>query len=272
MLEQIAFIGGGNMATALVGGLINDGLEARQIHVSDPNPQALDHIKQNFQVNVSSDNISGLLQAQCIVLAVKPQAMSEVCKEIAPSLQNQVILSIAAGITIENLEIWLGKHPLIRAMPNTPALVGSGASALFANSLCNDEQKSLAESLMRAVGTTIWLEDENLMNAVTALSGSGPAYFFQLMETMIEKGESMGLSQQQSHLLTVQTAIGAAKLALESSENPKELRQRVTSPGGTTEAALQVMQANNLTTIIKQAIEAAQSRSAELAKLLGAPK
>lgn len=271
MQEQIAFIGGGNMARALIGGLINDGIDPGKVHVSDPNPDALKSLEQAFQVHTHNDNLAAVRDAQLLVLAVKPQVMKSVCDEIKEKLSSTIVLSIAAGIPTHSLADWLGERSIIRAMPNTPALVGSGATALYANTICNEQQKSLAESLMRAVGTTVWVEDEKLMDAVTALSGSGPAYFFYLMEIMIEQAQEMGLSRQQAELLIEQTAVGSAKLALESSESPSELRKGVTSPGGTTEAALKVFEKEKIQTIIAQAIQAARTRSEELAKLLGVP-
>ena len=179
-------------------------------------------------------------------------------------------LSIVAGVKCADINAWIGKHaPLVRTMPNTPALVQSGATALYANHLVSEEQKQLAESVMRAVGLTVWLEDEALMDAVTALSGSGPAYFFFVMEAMQAAGERLGLPADCARLLTLQTAFGAAKLALESSDEVSVLRQRVTSPGGTTEQALEVLRNGGLESLFREALESANKRAGELAMAFG---
>ena len=210
--------------------------------------------------------------AQVAVLAVKPQTAKTVVQELAPSIQakHPLVISIAAGIRESHLREWLSNDiAIVRTMPNTPALVGSGVTALFANAAVNNEQKNLAESIMRAVGMTLWVDDEALMDAVTALSGSGPAYFFLIMEAIEDAGHRLGLPHDTARLLTLQTAFGAAKMALESTEELGILRQRVTSPGGTTERAIKVLQDHHLPEIFDEALRAAHQRSVELASMFG---
>jgi pyrroline-5-carboxylate reductase len=205
-------------------------------------------------------------------LAIKPQLAKAVAQELAPVVQanRPLVISIAAGIRELSLRNWLGKDiAIVRAMPNTPALVRSGATALFANSAVSKEQKNLAESILRAVGMTLWVDDEGLMDAVTALSGSGPAYFFLIMEALENAGHHLGLPHDTARLLAMQTAFGAAKMALESSEELAALRQRVTSPGGTTERAVKVLQEHRLEAIFDEALRAAHQRSKELAVIFG---
>ncbi len=269
---SVAFIGGGNMARSLIGGLITDGWPPQQIWVSDPDAGQLNELIGRFGVNTTTDNNEAAAVASIVVLAVKPQKLQDVGRQLAGTLQrsNALIISVAAGVREPDLRAWLGGDvALVRTMPNTPALVGSGATALFANSRVSSTQQQLAESILRAVGITIWVTDEALLDAVTALSGSGPAYFFSVMEAMEEAGVNMGLSPNQARLLTLQTALGAAKMALESSEGPDALRVRVTSPGGTTERALAVLQQGNLKTLFSNALEAARQRSRELGEILG---
>ena len=269
---NLAFIGGGNMARSLIGGLLNDGLLADRIWVADPNPTTLEGIRDDFAAHTTSDNAEAVRQAQVVILAVKPQQIKSVAQELASTIgsNHPLVISIAAGIREQNLRSWLGEGvAIVRTMPNTPALVRSGATVMFANNAVNKEQKNLAESILRAVGMTLWIEDENLMDAVTALSGSGPAYFFLIMDAMQNAGEQLGLPGNTARLLTLQTALGAAKMALESTEELTELRQRVTSPGGTTERAIHVLQDHHLDKIFDEALRAAHQRSIELAKLFG---
>ena len=269
---NIAFIGGGNMARSLIGGLIDDGLSPKQIWVADPNETAIHNLKSDFAVNVTHDNNEAVRHARVVVLAIKPQLAKNVVQEVASAIKHDrpLVISIAAGIRESDLRIWLDERTaIVRTMPNTPALVRSGATALFANSAVNLEQKNLAESILRAVGMTLWVDDENLMDAVTALSGSGPAYFFLIMEALESAGEHLGLPRDTARLLTLQTAFGAAKMALESPEEPAELRKRVTSPGGTTESAIQVLHKHHLEDVFDEALNAAQRRSIELAQMFG---
>ncbi|MFO1352570.1 MAG: pyrroline-5-carboxylate reductase [Gammaproteobacteria bacterium] len=272
MSNTIAFIGGGNMARSLIGGLLADGYDARKLWVAEPLAAQRDGLSQQFGVNVSASNIEAAVHADIVVLAVKPQVMRAVAGELAALVQQRrsLVISIAAGIREKDLRIWLGGEPaLVRCMPNTPALVQSGATGLFANRWVSAEQRQVAESILRAAGITLWVEDEALLDAVTALSGSGPAYFFLVMEAMEQAGVELGLSAEQAHLLTLQTAFGAAKMALESAESPATLRVRVTSPGGTTEKALSVLRDGGLEALFARALGAAYRRCGELSDMLG---
>ncbi|MDX1656457.1 MAG: pyrroline-5-carboxylate reductase [Candidatus Competibacteraceae bacterium] len=269
---HIAFIGGGNMARSLIGGLIQDGAQPGSIRVSDPNEAQLQALAQQLGVETFTDNASAVAGAQVVVLAVKPQALGEVARNLAGAIQphRPLIVSIAAGVRAGDLEAWLGGElPLVRTMPNTPSLVGSGATGLYANPRVDDRQRQMAESLLRAVGLTVWVDDEALLDAVTAVSGSGPAYFFLVMEALEEAGRQLGLEERTAHLLALQTAFGAAKMALESTEGPFDLRQRVTSPGGTTERAIQTLEDGGLRKLFATALKAAAERSRELGDLLG---
>ncbi len=263
----ISFIGGGNMATSLIGGLITDGRDPASIYVTDIDTAKLEALSNAFRVQTSTDNEEAVSLARTVVLAVKPQAMAPVVKGVAVpgKAHRPLFVSIAAGVREPDIARWLGYDAaIVRSMPNTPALVGSGATALYANPFVSDEQRSLAESVLRAVGLTLWVDDENLLDVVTALSGSGPAYYFLLMETMERTGISMGLSKDHARMLTIQTAFGAAKMALESSDSPATLRTRVTSPGGTTERALDTLMAGGMEHLIRDALEAARDRAVEL--------
>lgn len=270
--SKIAFIGGGNMAYSLIGGLLAEDCQAADIYVTDPNQSRLDILRQDFDVNVGQDNSATAAQADIVVLAVKPQVLHQVASDLAPALlaRKPLIISIAAGVRIEALGRWLGTDlPVVRAMPNTPALVRTGATGLYANAQVTQEQRDLAESILRAVGLVLWLTDEKQMDAVTALSGSGPAYFFLVMEAMQKAAMAQGLSEDAARLLTLQTAFGAAKMALESTDDPAVLRARVTSPGGTTERAIKTLQEGELEDLFERAIAAAANRSCQLADMLG---
>jgi pyrroline-5-carboxylate reductase len=263
----ISFIGGGNMATSLIGGLIADGRDPASVYVTDVDTAKLETLADAFRVQTSTDNEEAVKLASCVVFAVKPQAMAPVVKSVAvPARAHRpLFVSIAAGVREPDILRWLGfDAAIVRSMPNTPALVGSGATALYANAFVSDEQRSLAESVLRAVGLTLWVEDEDLLDAVTALSGSGPAYCFLLMECMERAGIALGLSKDHARMLTIQTAFGAAKMALESSESPATLRTRVTSPGGTTERALDTLMAGGMENLLHKALHAAHHRSVEL--------
>jgi pyrroline-5-carboxylate reductase len=268
----IAFVGGGNMARSLIGGLIADGMPAKRIWVADPDEAILLNHRTNFDVHTSTSNNEAVRHAQVVVLAIKPQIAKSVVQDLAADVKTTrpLVISIAAGIRESHLGNWLGKDiAIVRAMPNTPALVHSGATVLFANAAVNKAQKNLAESILRTAGMTLWLDDEDLMDAVTALSGSGPAYFFLIMEALENAGHHLGLPQDMARLLTLQTAFGAAKMALESTEGLAQLRQRVTSPGGTTERAIKVLQQHRLEAIFDEALRAAHQRSMELATIFG---
>lgn len=267
----VAFIGGGNMARSLIGGLIADGCDPDNFWVSDPNEVQRESLRNHFGVHVSADNNESLARARVVVLAVKPQILQEVAAGLAATVQAKkpLVISIAAGVREPDLRRWLGGEiALVRTMPNTPAVVGSAATALFANTWVSEEQRQLAESIMRAVGLTVWLQNEDLLDGVTALSGSGPAYFFLVMEALEQAGIKLGLSPEIARLLTLQTAFGAAKMALESAESPAVLRVRVTSPGGTTERAVAVLNMGGLEALFVEALDAACRRSRELGDLL----
>lgn len=259
------------MAASLIGGLLQTGVHVDRICVADT---SLTPLASRYPVKCLTDNIQAIENADVVVLAVKPQILPEVAKSLATVLTETypLFITIAAGVRLIDLTRWLGverKLPIVRVMPNTPALVKSGASALFAGQHVSQEQRELAENILRAVGLTIWLEDEIQMDAVTALSGSGPAYFFLMMEVLEKAGINLGLSQETARLLTLQTAFGAAKMALESEEDAATLRMRVTSKGGTTEQAIYTLQAGNLQELFDQALYAAKQRAVDLAKQFG---
>lgn len=269
--KKIAFIGAGNMAASIVGGLVATGYESNLIWVADPRQEAVEGFKERFAVNGGASNSEAIAFADVVVLAVKPQLFETVLKEASDELleKQPLLVSVAAGIRINAMEKWLGGDaPIVRTMPNTPAMVQSGATALFANGRVNENQRNLAESLLRAVGITIWLDKESQMDAVTAVSGSGPAYYFLVMESMQQAAEKLGLPKEMARLLTLETAFGAAKMALESSEGSAELRKKVTSPGGTTEQALNVLMAA-MPDLFEEALQAAHDRSIELGDQLG---
>lgn len=268
----LAFIGGGNMARSLIGGLIADGWAPGRIQVADPDAARTTQLAERFPVITTRDNSEAIAGADAVILAVKPQILHEVATQIAPAIREQqpVVISVAAGIRETSLRDWLGDQTaIVRCMPNTPALVQSGATALYANARVSEDQRSLAETVMRAVGLALWVEDESQMDAVTALSGSGPAYFFLFMEALQAAATELGLAADTARLLTLQTAFGAAKMALESREDAATLRQRVTSPGGTTERAIEVFRQEGLETVALRALQAAAERSRELADELG---
>lgn len=268
---KLAFIGGGNMASSLIGGLVADNIDPKQISVADRDDRQRENLAARYSVSTSADNQATASGADVVILAVKPQQLKAVIEELAPTVQqnHSLIVSVAAGIRSEDINKWLGGNAaVVRAMPNTPALVQTGASALFANAQVSPEQRDMAESILRAAGLALWVNDESQMDAVTALSGSGPAYFFRIMEAIEAAGTELGLSTETAHLLTLQTALGAAKMALESQESMATLRERVTSPGGTTEQGLKAMEKHNIDTVFSDVLKAARDRSEELAKLL----
>jgi pyrroline-5-carboxylate reductase len=270
---QLAFIGAGNMASALIGGLVKQGFAPDCIIASDPMPAMLDKLRGAAPVHTTSDNIAAVESADVVILAVKPQVMKQVLQPIADKLQQRkpLIISIAAGIEIASISRWLGGDlPIVRCMPNTPALVQLGATGLFANTNVSSAQKNLADSILRAVGIALWVEKESLLDAVTAVSGSGPAYFFLVMEAMQAAGEKLGLAPEVAAQLTLQTALGAARMALDSEVDVAELRRRVTSPNGTTERAIASFEGDNLRVIFERALTACNDRSEQLAKELGA--
>ena len=267
---RIAFIGAGNMAASLIGGLRAKGLEAAQIRASDPGAETRARVSAEHGIEVFADNADAIQGADVVVLAVKPQAMKVVCEAIRPHLQpGQLVVSIAAGITCASMNNWLGAQPIVRCMPNTPALLRQGVSGLFATAQVSTEQRQQAEQLLSAVGIALWLDEEQQLDAVTAVSGSGPAYFFLLIEAMTAAGEKLGLPRETAAQLTLQTALGAAHMAVASDVDAAELRRRVTSPAGTTEAAIKSFQADGFEALVEKALGAAAHRSAEMAEQLG---
>ncbi|MFO7859295.1 MAG: pyrroline-5-carboxylate reductase [Ectothiorhodospiraceae bacterium] len=270
--HTIAFIGGGNMARSLIGGMIADGFAPERIRVADPDAGNRDSLGTAFGVRTMADNTTAAAGADAVVLAVKPQVMAGVAAEIGPqaAADGAVVLSIAAGIREQDLSRWLAHDlPVIRAMPNTPSLLQSGATALYANARVTEAQRQLATAMLDAVGLTCWLDDEALMDAVTAVSGSGPAYFFYLMELIADSGERLGLPRETARQLSLQTALGAARMALDSDEDPAALRRRVMSPGGTTEQAISTLTDGGLPELVDRAVNAAATRAAELGDDLG---
>ncbi len=268
--SKIAFIGGGNMARSLIGGMIATGISNQNISVSEPQADLRKRLNEDFGVSASEQNASVAKGADVIVLAVKPQILQEVVTPLGSLVAEArpLLISVAAGVTSSSIKRWVGGHSaLIRVMPNTPALIGAGISALYACDNVSDDQRTLAEKIMAAVGKTIWIKEETLMDAVTAVSGSGPAYFFYVMQAIHDAAVGEGLDAQTARLLTLETALGAARLAVESTEDPGSLQAQVTSPGGTTEAAIDVLNNSGVRDTLQNAVSAARTRGGELAKL-----
>lgn len=266
--RNITFIGGGNMAQALIGGLIARGLPATRITVSDPVPQIQEILRQQ-DLNVCDDNVAAIAESDVIVLAVKPQVLAQVLKPLAGKLTNQLVISIIAGAPIDVISKLLGNYDrIVRVMPNTPALVQSGAHGLYAPEQVGQQDRDLAARILAATGLTIWVDQEKKIDAVTALSGSGPAYFFYLMESMIQAGKNLGLDERTASALTLQTALGAAQMAITSEHSPAQLRRNVTSPNGTTQAAIETFDQFQVSQHIQTALAAAEKRSETLAQEL----
>lgn len=267
---KTGFIGGGNMASALIGGMAGIVTPGSQIHVVDPNPDALSNLANRFGVTTSTAIDERLAKCDVLVLAVKPQQIQEAAKSLAPLVSHQLILSVAAGIRTTDLSRWMqGYGNIIRTMPNTPSLIGQGVTGLFAMDAVTAEQKQRAEAIMQAVGITLWVDNENLLDAVTAISGSGPAYVFYFIEALQQAGQVLGLNEEQASRLAIATFQGACALAVKSAEPVSVLRERVTSPGGTTFAALSVMEKDGLKKCIITAANAAAARSTELGDEFG---
>lgn len=275
MNATLCFIGAGNMAQSMIGGLIADDYPREKILASDPNTDHCKAFTQRLGVVCDTDNKQVAEKANVIILAVKPQQIAQVCQELSKIVQNNkpLIISVAAGIRTQDIAHWLGGGDLsiVRAMPNTPALIQSGATALYANEAVSEEQQTQAENILRSTGLVVWVQKESQIDAVTALSGSGPAYYFLFMEAMENVGVELGLDPKTAHLLTLQTALGAAKMAMESSDDCATLRKKVTSPNGTTEQAIKVFESEGLRDIIRHAMQAAYQRSLSLAEELGNP-
>jgi pyrroline-5-carboxylate reductase len=268
----VGFIGAGNMASSLAGGLLRNGWPRERLLLSDPYEPQRKIAQEVLGLPILADNAEVARAADILVLAVKPQVLGAVAVALAAPVQQKrpLVVSIVAGVRGADIERWLGGNlPIVRTMPNTPALVGSGASGLFANARVTESQRQQAESILRAVGVTVWVDNEALIDTVTALSGSGPAYFFLVMEALEHAAIDAGLTAAQARLLTLETAFGASKMALEGGEEPALLRKRVTSPGGTTEQAINVMETANLRGIFHNAVAAAVKRAQELGDLFG---
>jgi pyrroline-5-carboxylate reductase len=264
-VKNIAFLGGGNMATALIGGLIAKGADARSISVVELSPAAREKLGGRFPVHVSTAPDAAVQRAEVVVLAVKPQDMRAALASISGTLDEKLIVSIAAGIRIDALSRWLGGHRrIVRCMPNTPALIGAGVTGLYAPAEVSSGDRKKAEDILRAVGEVVWVANEKLIDAVTAVSGSGPAYVFWLVEQLAAYAESTGIPKQEALSLAKHCLLGSAQLAMSSKETPGELRRNVTSKGGTTEAALRVFETEKLAQGLRKALEAATRRGGEL--------
>ncbi len=270
---SIAFVGGGNMARSLVGARLRGGADPALLRVAEPDAGTRARLAADYGVAVFARGADAVAGADLVVLAVKPQVLREVCLDLAGALATRrpLVVSIAAGIRIETIDLWLGGgFPIVRCMPNTPALIGAGASALHANARVDADARAAAEALLASAGRTAWIDDESLMDVVTALSGSGPAYFFLLIEALEDAAVAEGLPRDTARTLAVQTALGAARMASEDGETPARLRERVTSPGGTTQAALDAFANGGLRALVAAAVAAATARGRELSAQFGA--
>ncbi|QER40482.1 pyrroline-5-carboxylate reductase [Acinetobacter suaedae] len=266
--QNICFIGGGNMAQALIGGLLSRGLPVTRITVSDPVEQ-IRQILEEKGIQTTTDNGEAIKNADVVVLAVKPQVLATVLQPLKGLLSDKLVISIIAGAEIQTISDLIGgSQRIVRVMPNTPALVQTGAHGIYASAAVGTQDRELTSQILAATGLTIWVDNEAQIDAVTAVSGSGPAYFFYLMESMIRAGKNLGLDEKVATALTLQTALGAAQMAITSSNSPAELRKNVTSPNGTTQAALEVFDRAQISQNIQAALAAAQKRSQELAQEL----
>jgi len=267
----ISFIGAGNMASAIIGGMLDNGYKAGDIWVSAPDDGHLQAIRKRFGVSVTTDNRYCAQQADIVILAVKPQVMADVCRDIAPVVQNTrpLMVSIAAGLTADTLDEWLGGGlPMVRVMPNTPSLVGKGAAGLFANKHVKEDQKKMVQAVFESIGSALWVDDESLLHGVTALSGSGPAYFFLMLEALEAAATDAGIEPATARELAIQTMAGAAEMAARSEHDPAQLKRNVMSPGGTTEQAINTFEDGGLRDLVKKAYGAAFKRSEEMAEEL----
>lgn len=267
-LPRLAFVGGGNMARSLIGGLVRRGAAPGRIAVAEPNAELRERLAADYGVAVQADGAGAAADAEIIVLAVKPQVMRLVCEALRPIVQQTrpLLISIAAGIRLDQLDAWCGGGlAVVRSMPNTPALIGAGASGLCANARVTPEQRRSAEAVLGAAGLTTWIDAEEHMDIVTALSGSGPAYFFLLVEALEDAAVAQGLPREAARQLATQTALGAGRMLAEDGEAPAKLRERVTSPGGTTQAAIDCFLTRGLREIVADAVAAATQRGRELA-------
>lgn len=274
--KKISFIGGGNMAQALISGLIGRGINPSSITVADPSEDIRSQLKQKKinavdpTANTETDNSQVAVKgADVVVLAVKPQVMRQVVSDFADVLDRQLVISVAAGLSTESLSKMLGGYKnIVRAMPNTPAMIQKGATGLYATDNITEADKTLATSVMSASGLVSWVEQESQLHAVTAVSGSAPAYFFYMLEAMIDAAVEQGLDRKQAAALAMQTALGSAQMAIASEEAPAELRRKVTSPNGTTQAAIESLQQDNFAEVMKKAMQACYTRSEEISNEL----
>ena len=269
MNKQIAFIGGGNMASAIIGGLLRQGMKASNIRVVEPWDPAQAKLRQDFGLEAQSAPDASLAQAGLVVWAVKPQVFKDVARSTQAHTTHALHLSVAAGIRSDSLALWLGSERIIRSMPNTPALIGKGITALYARAAVSPADRQWAQEVIASTGQFLWLEREEQLDAVTAISGSGPAYLFFLMEAMRQTGSELGLPAEQAYQLAVATFIGAGELARASSDPPEVLRQRVTSKGGTTFAAISVMESTGMKERFAEAMQAAYRRAKEMGDEFG---
>lgn len=270
--SRIAFVGGGNMARNLIGGLVRAGAPSAHLAVAEPNADLRAALAGEFGVATHANGADAARGADAVVLAVKPQVMKTVCTSLrdAVAARRPVIVSIAAGIRIDQIAAWLGGDlAIVRTMPNTPALIGAGAAGLVANAHANAAQRRLAQSILEAAGLAVWIDDETLMDTVTALSGSGPAYFFLLVEALEDAAVAQGLPRDTARALAAQTCLGAGRMLREDGEAPAVLRQRVTSPNGTTQAAIESFEASGLRAVVARAVAAATKRGQELSAQMG---
>jgi pyrroline-5-carboxylate reductase len=262
---NVLFIGGGNMADALIGGMLKSGFAAGQLRVVEVDGAARRRLFEKYRVECIAEIRGAARPGEVVVFAVKPQQMQEAARFSGMKPNANLVVSIAAGITLASLAGWLGGHAkLVRAMPNTPALIGAGVAGLYALPGVSEAERKQAEAILGAVGATVWIEDEALMDAVTAVSGSGPAYVFWFIEQLAAAGESLGLTPETSKKLALETVLGSAKLAAQSADSPAALRERVTSKGGTTEAALKAFEEQKLAERFLRAVEAARDRGVQL--------
>ena len=268
-MKKIAFIGAGNMAQSIIGGMIAGGTPKHFIWATARSASTRQRLAETFDIQVVADNRKAAQSADIIVLSVKPNMMADICHEIAADIKDKLIISVAAGIGCDAFEKWLGRDTaIIRCMPNTPSLVGEGACGLYANKNVRDEQKDYATQVMTSTGTAHWVEDETLMHAVTAVSGSAPAYFFLFLDAMTKAGTAQGLDAETAKSLAIQAAKGAAILAEQSEDDLDTLRKKVTSPGGTTEQAVLRFQARELSQIVDEAMSACADHSKKMAEQL----
>lgn len=267
-MKRMTFIGGGNMARSLVGGLIGTGVDPATIAISEPRAEAREELEREFGVQTFADGAEAVDGADVVVLAVKPQVLTKVCQSLAPILAESrpLMVSIAAGIRTDQIAGWLGGEPaIVRCMPNTPSLIGAGASGLYANAHVSEEQKQQAEQLLETAGATAWVDDEAQIDTVTGIAGSAPAYYFLMVEALEDAAVARGLPRETARKLAAQTCLGAGRMMVEGGESPETLRQRVTSPNGTTQAALESFEGDHLREIVARAVNACAERGAALA-------